>query len=58
MSARQKLNAAYFTGSTLIAGVLGVCFDSWGVFCVALLVFLVGSLHSGDIRPQGREGRR
>lgn len=51
MGARQKLNKAFFNGSLLIASVVGIVAESWLAFGLTLLVLLVLSVHSGDIRP-------
>jgi ABC-type antimicrobial peptide transport system permease subunit len=57
LSAKHKLNAAYFTGSAMAAGLLGGLCQSWGVFWIALVVLVGCSLHSGNIRPNGRGPR-
>jgi hypothetical protein len=54
MSARNKLNAAYFCGSLLLAGGIGLATQSWQVFAVALAGLLVVNLLAGDIRPPRR----
>ena len=50
MSAKQKLNAAYFLGAVLTAGLLGAVTGSWAVFGVALAAVLVAGYHAGDFR--------
>ncbi len=50
MSARQKLNAANLTGAAMVSGFLGLCFSSWGVFWIALIVMLIAGCQSGGIR--------
>jgi uncharacterized membrane protein len=57
MSARTKLNVAFFNGTLLIAGLLGAVTQSWKVFSVALVVLLVASVITGEIRFRKR-GRR
>ena len=51
MSARHKLNAAYATGSLLLAALIGGAAQSTTVFWVALGALLVLNLVAGDIRP-------
>jgi hypothetical protein len=60
MSARRKLNAAFFNGSIIVAAVIGLLFESWTAFAVVLALLLVGSLLAGEIRPgnRRREHRR
>ena len=50
MSARRKLNAAFFNGSIIVAAVVGLLFGSWAAFALVLALLLVGSLLAGDIR--------
>jgi len=54
MSARNKLNVAYFNGSLLIAGVLGLVLQSWPIFFLALIALVIGNLYTGGIRPRRR----
>ena len=54
MNARQKLNLAYVNGAVVIAGVVGLLAESWGVFCLALIVLVIIQLGSGGIRPERR----
>jgi hypothetical protein len=56
VSARQKLNNSYFNGALILAAIVGIVAQSWGIFLVVLGVLLVGSLCSGEIRlrPRGR----
>ena len=56
MNARNKLNIAYFNGSVVIAGFLGLLFRSWLLFFFALVTLIIGNLLSGGIRPSGRCG--
>ena len=51
MSARNKLNAAYFNGILFIAGVLGLATESGVVFLLSAAVLFITSLQAGDIRP-------
>jgi hypothetical protein len=51
LNARTKLNLAYLNGSGLMAAAAGVITGSWAVFAITLVVFIVISLASGDIRP-------
>jgi hypothetical protein len=57
MGARQKLNSACFMGSLLLAIFVGWFFGSWWACLGSLVVLLVLSVYSGDIRP-GKGGRR
>jgi hypothetical protein len=57
MGVRQKLNQAYVNGTFVIAAGVGLITQSWAVFWLAAIVFVVGSLHSGDIRLGGRRRR-
>jgi hypothetical protein len=50
MSAKHKLNAAYFTGTLLVAGLLAWATSSALVFLIALVGLLVAAYHAGDIR--------
>jgi hypothetical protein len=54
MGARQKLNAGYALGSLILATVLGVVFQSFTVFILALVVFVGCNLYLGEIRPNSR----
>jgi len=56
MSARHKLNTAYFQGAVVLAGVVGFATASWKIFFLTLAVLIVGSIYGGDIRP--RPGRK
>lgn len=51
MSARHKLNVAYFQGAFVFAGVVGLATLSWKIFFLALAVLMAGGLYGGDIRP-------
>jgi hypothetical protein len=50
MSAKHKLNGAHFTGTLLVAGLLGWLTGSGTVFLIALVGLLVAAYHAGDIR--------
>jgi hypothetical protein len=50
LTARHKLNAAYFQGALIIAGILGAVTESYLVFFIALASLLVGNLLAGEIR--------
>jgi hypothetical protein len=54
MNARSKLNCAYFNGSVIIAGIIGLLIQSWPIFIVALIVLVVGNVLSGEIRPRSK----
>ena len=56
MSARQKLNGAYLTGSLMMAGLVGLVTGSWMVFGVAFGTMAAIDLATGNIRPN-RWGR-
>jgi hypothetical protein len=49
-SARQKLNGAFFTGSVLLAALLGAATQSWLMFISTLAVFVGLNLCLGEIR--------
>jgi hypothetical protein len=50
LTARNKLNVAYFLGSLVLAAVLGGATGSWAVFWLALLALLIASVVTRDIR--------
>jgi len=50
MGAKAKLNAAYFHGAVVIAGVIGWVAGSWVVFLISLGLLLVASVYAGEIR--------
>jgi hypothetical protein len=54
MGARKKLNSAYTLGSLILAIVVGVAFQSFTVFILALFVLIGCNLYLGEIRPKGR----
>jgi hypothetical protein len=54
MSARLKLNRAYFVGSLWLAGVVGGLTQSWLIFVLGLLALLAANLYAGEIRPTRR----
>jgi hypothetical protein len=58
MSARRKLNAAFFNGSLIVAAVIGLLFESWAVFGLILVVLVIGNLFAGEIPPDNRRQER
>jgi len=54
MSARRKLNVAFFFGSALLAALIGFALQSLAAFCASLVVLIVLNLYAGDIRMKGR----
>lgn len=54
MGARQKINAANFHGSFVVAGIAGLITESWTVFVLAASVLVFLAWHSGDIRTDSR----
>jgi F0F1-type ATP synthase assembly protein I len=54
MSARRKLNAAFFNGSLIVAALVGWLFGSWTVFALILVVLVIGNFVAGEIRPDRR----
>lgn len=57
MGARQKLNRAFFNGSLLLAGIVGVFTQSWLVFGLTLVALLALNLWMGEIRPSKPQQR-
>ena len=57
MGAREKLNASYFTGSLIVAALLGLVTESWPVFFLALAVLLASNLYLREIRLRQGRGR-
>ena len=57
MDARRKLNRAYFNGSLIIAGLIGIVTTSGTAFVCAAGVLLALNLMSGEIRPVRRRSR-
>ncbi len=55
MGARQKLNAAYFCGTLVIATMVGSIAQSFVAFGVAFAILLGVGLYAGDIRTAGRK---
>lgn len=51
MSAREKLNIAYFVGALVVAAMIGGLTGSTGIFGLALVVFIFLAINAGDIRP-------
>jgi putative effector of murein hydrolase len=58
VGARQKLNAVYVTFCAVIAAAVGVAFQSWLAFAIALAAGMALKAHDGGIRPSGRRRRR
>ena len=56
MSARTKLNVAYFNACLVIAALVGLVAGSRAVFLAALAVTVACAVHGGRIRPTA--GRR
>jgi len=54
MGARAKLNAAYFNGALLLAGIVAAVFESWILFAVLTVALMIGALAGGDIRLKRR----
>jgi hypothetical protein len=50
MSAKHKLNAAHFTGSLLVAGLIGWVTGSFTVFWIVLVASMIAGYVAGDIR--------
>lgn len=50
MGAKRKLNQAYFNGSLITAGVLGLVTQSWLIFGVVLVGALAANVASRNIR--------
>ena len=59
MQLRERLNAGYFTGSLLLAAILGGAAGSWLVFGLALVVLVSLNMYNREIRlsPSHRHGR-
>jgi hypothetical protein len=54
MGARQKLNAAYFQGSVIVAGIAGLIAETGLVFFLVLVVLVGANVYAGEIRPTQR----
>jgi hypothetical protein len=54
MGARQKLNAVYASSCAIIAAAVGVGFQSWLAFAIALATGLALKTHDGGIKLSGR----
>jgi hypothetical protein len=55
VSARAKLNRAFFNGSLLLACVAGVVTGSWLTFGLALAMLVAINVASGEIRFTKRQ---
>lgn len=51
MGARTKLNAAVFRAAIVVASIIGMSFQSWTAFALAIAVLLGAAFHAGDLRP-------
>ena len=51
MSARTKLNVAYFNGCLFVAVLLGLATGHWAVFWIALILTIANGVYCGEIRP-------
>ncbi|MDP1563729.1 MAG: hypothetical protein Q8M16_20295 [Pirellulaceae bacterium] len=49
-TARHKLNAVYFVGVAVVAGLLGLLTDSPVIFVLTAAIFVGALLHSGSLR--------
>jgi hypothetical protein len=50
MSARKKLNSAYFAGSLVMSGAFGLMAEAWWVFALVLGILLAFHYYEGNIR--------
>ncbi len=50
MSARRKLNQLYASGAAILAGWLGLVFQSWWAFAAVLVGMLALNVWGGTIR--------
>jgi hypothetical protein len=50
MSVRRKLNGLYLGAAAVLAAFIGVVFNSWAAFAVALGVTVVVHVQAGNIR--------
>ena len=57
MGARTKLNRAFANGALLIASVCGFLSQSWIVFWIAVVMLLLLSICSGEIRMANHKRR-
>ena len=55
MSARRKLNVAFFNGSLLLAGAISLWSESCIAFVVALVALVLGNVWAGYIRFKRRK---
>lgn len=58
MGARQRLNSIYLTGSLILAALVGMMAESWGLFLLVAAVLIALQTHSGNIRPGPTSRRR
>ena len=52
MGARDKLNSAHITGILVLAGFMGLAFQSWGTFILIAMIGTAIAINNGDLRPQ------
>lgn len=50
MGAKQKLNSAYFMGSGVVAGLIGILTGSFTIFVFAFFVLAALEAYAGNIR--------
>lgn len=50
MSAKHKLNSAYFLIALMLAGLIGGVSSSFTIFLLTLVVLVAAAHHSGEIR--------
>lgn len=50
MSARRKLNSAYFNGALIVAALLGYATGSVWVFLAGIAIMLATAVNNQDIR--------
>ena len=50
MSAKRKLNVAFFNGALIVAALFGLAAQSLGAFAVVLAVLVIASFYTGDMR--------
>jgi len=55
MRTRERLNVGFVQGSVVLAGFIGMPFESWWAFFIALAIALCHNLWSNEIRLQRRK---
>jgi hypothetical protein len=53
-SARRKINVSCINGCLVISAALGLVAKSWAVFAALLVLTVLGSLYSGELRLSGK----